>query len=73
MFIHVFFIFPETAGKTLEEVGDLFTNPSGPKYIATPAWRTHIEHKRATALEHEDVDPEKLAAFHCEERGTGSV
>jgi hypothetical protein len=40
MFIHVFFMFPETAGKPLEDVTSIFEDPSGPKYIGTPAWKT---------------------------------
>jgi MFS family permease len=42
MFIHVFFLFPETAGKTLEETQRMFEDPHGIKYIGTPAWRTHV-------------------------------
>jgi len=42
MFIHVFFMFPETAGKTLEEVEEMFTDPKGIKYLGTPAWRTGV-------------------------------
>ncbi|KUJ13103.1 sugar transporter [Mollisia scopiformis] len=42
MFIHVFFMFPETAGKSLEEVEAMFTDPKGIRYIGTPAWRTHV-------------------------------
>jgi hypothetical protein len=42
MFIHVFFMFPETAGKSLEEVEAMFTNPKGPKYLGTPPWRTGV-------------------------------
>jgi len=42
MFIHVFFLFPETAGKSLEEVETMFTDPKGIKYIGTPAWRTGV-------------------------------
>jgi MFS family permease len=42
MFLHVFFMFPETAGKSLEEVEAMFTNPKGIRYIGTPAWRTHV-------------------------------
>ena len=64
MFVHVFFMFPETAGKTLEEVEELFTDPHGPKYIGTPAWRTHITTKRVALLEKGEIDPEKYAAYH---------
>ncbi|KAK9478302.1 general substrate transporter [Lipomyces japonicus] len=36
MFIHIFFTFPETAKKTLEEIDELFS-PNAP-----PAWRTSV-------------------------------
>ena len=36
MGIHVFFMFPETAGKPLEEVTAMFEDPNGIKYIGTP-------------------------------------
>lgn len=35
-------MFPETAGKSLEEVEDMFLDPKGLKYIGTPAWRTGV-------------------------------
>ncbi|KAI1140564.1 general substrate transporter [Hypoxylon sp. FL0543] len=43
MFWHTFFMFPETANKTLEEVEAIFenNNPGSIKYIGTPAWKTH--------------------------------
>jgi len=42
MFLHVFFMFPETAGKPLEEIEEMFTNngPGSKKYIGTLAWKT---------------------------------
>jgi MFS family permease len=40
MFIHVFFMFPETSGKPLEEVIEIFEDPKGIPYIGTPAWKT---------------------------------
>lgn len=40
MFVHVFFMFPETAGKTLEETEAMFEDPNGIAYIGTPAWKT---------------------------------
>lgn len=33
MFIHVFFMFPETAGKTLEETEAMFEDPNGIEYL----------------------------------------
>ncbi|KAB8360753.1 hypothetical protein FH972_024487 [Carpinus fangiana] len=51
MWIHVFFFFPETAGKTLEEVSEIFEDPNGIKYIGTPAWRTHGSYRKARDIE----------------------
>jgi len=42
MFLHVLFMFPETAGKSLEEVEAMFLDPKGIKYLGTPAWRTGV-------------------------------
>lgn len=77
MFIHVFFMFPETAGKTLEEVENIFddTATGATRYVGIPAWRTHID-KHIRREEQGDVDPEKLAAlnaFHAETGGAAAV
>ncbi|KAI2606478.1 general substrate transporter [Hypoxylon fragiforme] len=42
MFWHTFFLFPETANKTLEEVAATFehTGPGSIKHIGIPAWKT---------------------------------
>ncbi|RMJ23727.1 glucose transporter [Aspergillus sp. HF37] len=40
MFLHAYFMFPETAGKTLEETEAMFGDPNGIPYIGTPAWKT---------------------------------
>ncbi|KAI0545991.1 high-affinity glucose transporter [Xylaria curta] len=42
MFIHCFFLFPETANKSSEEVAAIFEDngPGSIKYIGTPAWKT---------------------------------
>jgi len=64
MFVHVFFMFPETAGKTLEEVEELFTDPHGPRYVGTPAWKTHITTKRVELIEKGDLEGGKNATFH---------
>ncbi|KAK6442059.1 high affinity glucose transporter [Oleoguttula sp. CCFEE 5521] len=54
MTIHVFFLFPETAGKRLEDVTAMFEDPHGIKYIGTPAWKTRSATSRASRLEHEE-------------------
>nr|CAD1814643.1 monosaccharide transporters [uncultured fungus] len=48
MFIHTFFILPETSQKPLEEVEEIFddTTPGSIKYLGTPAWKTSVD-KRA--------------------------
>jgi hypothetical protein len=56
MAVHSFFVFPETAGKTLEEVEDMFLKK-------TPAWKTRVETARILAVEHGELSPEKLAQF----------
>lgn len=70
MFLHVFFMFPETAGKTLEDVEGIFTNPNGIRYIGIPAWKTKNERGRAAMLEQTgyDGDEEKRveASAHYE-------
>ena len=50
-------MFPETSGKTLEEVESMFL-------LNIPAWKTKVEYGKILAVEHGDVDPEKLAAFN---------
>jgi len=55
MFIHVFFLFPETAGKTLEETEAIFEDPNGIRYIRTPAWKTRVSSRRTARLEAGDV------------------
>jgi len=40
MFIHVFFIFPETSGKTPEETENMFEDPNGPRY--TGRWHGRL-------------------------------
>lgn len=70
MFFHVFFFFPETTGKTLEEVQSIFEDPNGIRYIGTPAWKTHKASKRANALEHNQLTEEELGAMK-KEAGVG--
>ncbi|KAL9056024.1 MAG: hypothetical protein Q9162_003203 [Coniocarpon cinnabarinum] len=44
MTTHVYFMFPETSLKTLEDTRDVFEDPNGIKYIGTPAWKTKKGH-----------------------------
>jgi len=65
MFWHVFFMFPETANKTLEEVALIFEDngPGSIKNIGTPAWKTHNNRHQTLKAERNEVDvEEKLAA-----------
>lgn len=40
MFIHVYFCFPETSGKTLEQVEELFTTK-------VKAWQTRVDYQKS--------------------------
>lgn len=60
MAVHVFFMFPETAGKTLEEVESMFLAGEKP-------WNTKVEYGRIRAVEQGQIDPEKLAHVAHEE------
>ncbi|TVY65728.1 MFS glucose transporter mfs1 [Lachnellula suecica] len=63
MFLHVFFVFPETSQKPLEEVEDIFddTTPGSIRFLGTPAWKTSVD-KRAVRLERGEFDVEDKAA-----------
>jgi hypothetical protein len=52
MTIHVFFLFPETAGKTLEEVEELFLSDVKP-------WNTHVDYNKIRREEHGEIDAER--------------
>lgn len=60
MFWHVLFLFPETAGKTLEDTAEMFEDPNGIKYLGTPAWKTKVSYSQAAARERGDVPQDKL-------------
>lgn len=70
MFIHTFFLFPETSQKPLEEVEEIFDDntPGSIRFIGTPAWKTSVD-KRAQRLERGELDPEGKAGHfeHYEE------
>ena len=57
MTIHVFFFFPETAGKTLEEVEEIFLSD-------TKAWQTRVHYRDIVMQEHGDgTDAEKRLSY----------
>jgi sugar porter (SP) family MFS transporter len=58
MFFHVLFMFPETAGKPLEEIEAIFEDPKGIKYIGTPAWKTRNGYGRTVRAERTGYDEE---------------
>lgn len=60
-FFHVFFAFPETAGKTLEETEAMFEDPNGLKHMGTPAWKTRVATKLTTRAEHGDIEAKRQA------------
>lgn len=63
-FIHVFFFFPETAGKTLEETEAMFEDPNGIKYLGTPAWKTKVQTATTQAMEQGDMDALEKRELH---------
>ena len=73
MFIHVLFVFPETAGKTLEEVEGIFEDPDGIRYIGTPAWKTGVKANAMTAAEKGDLEAAKMGIHHHEKEITPPV
>ncbi|KAM0257957.1 hypothetical protein ACHAQJ_004116 [Trichoderma viride] len=55
-FFHVFFVFPETAGKTLEETEAMFEDPNGIKYMGTTPWKTKVATSLTIRAEHGDLE-----------------
>ncbi|KAA8650911.1 hypothetical protein EYZ11_001878 [Aspergillus tanneri] len=70
MCIHVFLMFPETSGKTLEDVEAMFTDPTGIPFIGTPAWKTKNEFSRGAVIEQAGADDEKRAGVVHSETAT---
>jgi len=64
----VFFMFPETAGKPLEEVTKIFEDPHGLPHIGTPAWKTRNAWSKTARAEKGTFDEE----FATEKAGTGA-
>ena len=74
MFWHVFFLFPETSQKLLEEVEEIFddTTPGSIRYLGTPAWKTHVD-TRTVRFERGELDAEeKFAMQQHNENNNGS-
>jgi len=70
MFIHIFFIFPETSGKPLEQVEEIFddTTPDSIRILGTPAWKTSVDRRRTVRFDRGEYDPEdKLGHISHEE------
>ena len=59
MTIHVFLAFPETAGKPLEEVEEMFRE-------GKPAWKTKVATKRIIAAERGDIEAKPGRLAHSE-------
>lgn len=72
MLIHVVFLFPETAGKTLEETESMFEDPNGIKYIGTPPWKTRVQYGHMRAIEAGSINPEKIGSVSHAEEKSGS-
>ncbi|KIN04230.1 hypothetical protein OIDMADRAFT_194594 [Oidiodendron maius Zn] len=68
MFWHVYFLFPETSQKLLEEVEEIFddTTPGSFKYLGTPAWKTKVDTK-AVRFERGELDAEEKFAIHTQQ------
>ncbi|KOS22479.1 High-affinity glucose transporter [Escovopsis weberi] len=72
-FFHVYFVFPETAGKTLEETEAMFEDPNGLAFFGTPAWKTSVATAVTSQAERGDIETklganEKVPTSHEEER-----
>lgn len=72
MMVHSALLFPETAGKTLEETQFMFEDPHGLPYIGTKPWKTRVQYSKMVRMEHGEVPEEKIGSVddsHTEEKG----
>jgi len=63
MLIHSALLFPETAGKTLEETQAMFEDPNGIPYIGTAPWKTKVQYQSIRAMEQGHVPEEKMGSI----------
>lgn len=65
MFMHCFFIFPETANKPLEEVQAIFddSTPGSIPFIGTPAWKTHNIRDRMVRAERNEINADEKLGY----------
>jgi len=72
MFVHVFFVFPETAGKPLEDITAMFEDPNGLHIgsinMGTPAWKTKNYYSTAARMEHGEGLEKRLSEDQSPER-----
>jgi hypothetical protein len=61
MAIHAFFLFPETSGKTLEDIEEMFLS-------GVPAWKTRVEYSNVRRVEGGAIDKEKRFETSLERR-----
>lgn len=61
MAIHTFFMFPETAGKTLEDVEEMFM-------AGVPAWKTKVDYSNTKRAERGDLEKAAKKLEHSPER-----
>ncbi|KAK0611861.1 general substrate transporter [Immersiella caudata] len=76
MFVHVYFVFPETANKPLEEVQEIFddSKPGAIKFLGTPAWKTRNTRHLVLQQERNEVSSEERVGIPGQEiKGTTSA
>lgn len=69
MIIHIYFTFPETAGKTLEEVEGMFLS-------GVPAWKTKVQYasiRRAEMGDTTDTEKRLSSVGHHESSSEGNT